>query len=106
MISNNVNYGQAGKPVIIAGYARSGQGWLSYMLSYILNAKFTFNAVPNRNAASLYYMNYFVSFILSILLLKFFRENLDWGNYIIGVLPMPFVVSWNFIITYFIFKLD
>lgn len=40
MISNNVNYGQAGKPVIIAGYARSGQGWLSYMLSYILNAKF------------------------------------------------------------------
>tara|TARA_B100001059_G_C17783579_1_gene555729 strand:+ start:27 stop:818 length:792 start_codon:yes stop_codon:yes gene_type:complete len=27
-------------PIIIAGYARSGQGWLSYMLSYILNARF------------------------------------------------------------------
>jgi ubiquinone/menaquinone biosynthesis C-methylase UbiE len=31
---------EVAKPVIIAGYARSGQGWLGYMLSYILNAKF------------------------------------------------------------------
>ena len=74
-------------------------------ISYILNAKFTFNAVPNRNAVSLYYMNYFFSFLLSILLLNFFRENLDWENYIIGVLPMPFVVIWNFTLTHFIFKL-
>ncbi len=72
--------------------------------SYLLNAKYTFREAINRKGASLYYMNYFFSFLLSIFLLKYFRENLDWENYIIGVLPMPFVVIWNFTINHFIFK--
>jgi hypothetical protein len=28
------------KVILIADYGRSGQGWLSFMLSYILNAKY------------------------------------------------------------------
>lgn len=73
--------------------------------SYILNAKYTFKANLNRKTAIFYYINYGVSFILSLIILKIFRDTLDWENYIIGILPMPFAVLWNFTVSYFVFKI-
>jgi phosphoserine phosphatase/putative flippase GtrA len=74
-------------------------------LSYILNAKVTFKTAPNRRSALLYFFNYGISLLLGLFLLKIFREKLNWENYMIGIMPIPFTFCWNFTISHLIFKI-
>jgi len=78
----------------------------SIVTSYLLNAKYTYKARKGFSSFLMFVMNYGVSFLLGLLLLKLFRTTLDYPNFIIGLLPIPFQFIWNFIFSHFTFTKD
>jgi len=87
-------------------YTYVGMYLISLAASYLLNARYTFKAKKDVRSGLLYFINYGISFVFGLFLLKVFRSILPYENYIIGLMPIPFQLLWNFGFSHFIFRKD
>lgn len=73
-------------------------------LSFLLNSLYTFKSKRNLPRMLLYYASYLFSMLLGIVLLKIFRKNLPWENWVLAYLVIPFTMASNFTLSSLIFK--
>ena len=74
------------------------------LLSFLLNAKYTFQSSYNIKNLFLYYGSYGISMLLGILLLSIFRNILPFENWVLAYLVIPFTMTSNFLLSSYIFK--
>lgn len=74
------------------------------LLSFLLNAKYTFQSSYNIKKLFLYYGSYGISMLLGILLLSIFKKVLPFENWVLAYLVIPFTMTSNFLLSSFIFK--
>ena len=74
------------------------------ILSFLLNAKYTFQSSYNIKKLFLYYGSYGISMLLGVLLLSIFKKILPFENWVLAYLVIPFTMTSNFLLSSFIFK--
>ena len=73
---------------------------ISIALSFFLNSHFTFQSKKNLRNASFYYMIYFSSMMLSVILLYIFENTFEFPKWIYPFMIIPFKMVWNFIFSF------
>ncbi|MFW5804157.1 MAG: GtrA family protein [bacterium] len=74
------------------------------LLSYTLNAHFTFKKKWNFKSLLLYYFSYAFSMIIGLIILYIFRNIFPFENWIISYMVIPFTMTSNFLLATKIFK--
>ena len=68
----------------------------SIFLSFFLNSHFTFQSKKNLRNGSLYYLIYFSSMMLGVILLYTYENTFDFQKWIYPFMVIPCTMSWNF----------
>lgn len=66
------------------------------LLSYFLNARYTFQVKRKWNHLLLYYLVYFSSMVLGLGILRLFKTMLPFEDWVFPFMVFPFTMLWNF----------
>lgn len=70
------------------------------LISYLLNARFTFKEKTNIKDGAKYYISYLIGLVVGLILLYIFDQTLEYSDFILTILVIPF----RFIITFVLIK--
>ena len=73
-------------------------------LSYFLNTYFVFKAAVSWKKATGYFSIYLSGMVLGILVLWLLKASLTFENYILAYLVIPVTMTWNFLLSFYLFK--
>lgn len=74
------------------------------LLSYFLNARYTFKVKRKWKDVFLYYLVYFSSMLLGLGLLNTFKSLFAFENWVFPFMVFPFTMLWNFFFVSWILK--
>ncbi len=74
------------------------------ILSFILNSVLVFKSGLSLTNGVKYLIVYLSGMLFGALLLWYFKKTLEFENYILGYLVLPFTTAWNFSFSYLILK--
>lgn len=78
--------------------------FVTILVSYFLNSRLVFKSGKSFRKLMLYFGVYISGMLLGVLVLKFYEQNLNFKNYVLSYLVIPFTMSWNFILSSLVLK--
>ncbi len=69
------------------------------LLSYILNARFTFKVSYSYFGLVKYILVYLSGMLVGVFILKIYKATLSFENWILAYLVLPVTLLWNFILS-------
>ena len=71
--------------------------FLTVLLAYFLNSRYTFKDSLSFKKAGLYYLTYLSSMLIGVLLLSLYKYFLDFENWVYPFMVFPVTMLWNFL---------
>ena len=78
--------------------------FVTILISYYLNVRFTFKAEHSWLKLVLYFAVYLSGMGVGLVMLRIYKHTLPFENYILSYMVIPVTMSWNFILSYFVLK--
>lgn len=77
---------------------------ISIALSYVLNGKYVFKASLVIYPYLIYYSIYFSGMGIGLIIIWFLKKLFFWPEFFFTIVPVPFTMIWNFVLSRYLFN--